>query len=68
MYVTKNAKKYVCLSKCGHQVQPMVTDSTGRKQTMPEAGNLRESNGTGNNDYSGAGMAGSERISRSTGK
>ena len=68
MYVTKNAKKYVCLSKCGRQVQPMVTDSTGRKQTMPEASNLRESNGTVNDDHSGADMAGSVRISRSAGK
>ena len=54
MYVTTYVKKYVCLSKCGRQVQQMVTDTTVGMQTTPVTNDLRENCGTSNNDYSGA--------------
>ena len=54
MYVTKYVKKYVCLSKCGRQVQQMVTDTTVGMQTKPVTNDLRENCGTSNDDYSGA--------------
>ena len=45
MYVNKDVKKCVCLSKCGRLVKPMISDLTGRKQTTPEARILREAMG-----------------------
>ena len=54
MYVSKNVKKYVCLSKCGRQVQQMVSDTTVEKQTTPVTNDLRDNCGTSIDDYSGA--------------
>ena len=68
MYVSKRVLKYVCLSKCGSRVQPKLTEVTGRIQTKPEAEFLRESNGSSNDDYSGAVIQGSDWISNSAGK
>ena len=67
MYVTKNVKKYVCLSKCGRQVQPLVKEATGGKQTTPDAEILGNSNGSMKHDYSGATLHGSEVVIRSAG-
>ena len=68
MYVTKNVKKYVCLSKCGRQVQLPVKEATDVKQTTPDAKILGESNGSMQYDYSGATLTGSEVVIRSAGK
>ena len=67
MYVSKNVKKYVCLSKCGRQVQPLVKEATGGKQTTPDAEILGNSNGSMKHDYSGATLHGSEVVIRSAG-
>ena len=62
MWVSRRVKKYVCLSKCGRQVQPMLTEVTDVRRTTPDNTIVGQNKGVVIDDYSGVIQGGSERI------
>ena len=62
MWVNRSVKKYVCMSKCGRQVELMSTEGIDGKDTTPDTSVMGLSEGVNIDDYSGAIQGGSERI------